>query len=257
MNAPRFGRAVEPLHRRVDVSEWEHVYIVGDVHGRPEELDRLLAELGVTDDDLVVFVGDLLRKGPDSAAVVDRVRSADNLLTVRGNNEQKLLRGEKELSNLSDDDLDWIASLPVAVSWASDGDAPGALVVHGGVDPRVPLEEHTVDDLQNTRSLVPGGSYGDRPYWWEEYAGPQRVFFGHTVLARPIDREFAVGLDTGCVYGGELTAYDWRADRFHSVAAAEPTEERADRKVLDPPFSAASDANGRSPRPSPIESDSD
>ncbi|TKX52351.1 metallophosphoesterase, partial [Halorubrum sp. SP9] len=67
-------------------------------------------------DDLVVFVGDLVRKGPDSAAVVERVRRADNMFTVRGNNEEKLLRGEKSLERLSDDDLAWIESLPVAIT---------------------------------------------------------------------------------------------------------------------------------------------
>jgi serine/threonine protein phosphatase 1 len=254
MSMPRFGQAVEPLHRRVDVSRWKSVYVVGDVHGCPEELDRLLEELGVTDDDLVVFVGDLVRKGPDSKAVVDRVRAADNLLTVRGNNEQKLLRGEKELPALTDDDLEWLSSLPVAISWTGEGDRPSALVVHGGVDPGDTLDEHTVDDLQNTRSLVPGGSYGDRPYWWEEYVGPQRVFFGHTVLARPVEREFAVGLDTGCVYGGALTAYDWRADRFHTVSADESAQGRAERKILDPPFAAAGDSDVA---PQAVESDSD
>ncbi|MFC7068058.1 metallophosphoesterase family protein [Halobaculum lipolyticum] len=254
MSAPRFGPEVEPLHRRVDVSEWENVYVVGDVHGCPDELDVLLSKLDVTDDDLVVFVGDLVRKGPDSKAVVDRVRDADNLLTVRGNNEEKLLRGDKELPDLTDDDLDWIASLPVAISWAGDGDTPGALVVHGGVDPRVPLEEHSVDDLQNNRSLQPGGSYGDRPYWWEEYAGPERVFYGHTVLARPVVREYAVGLDTGCVYGGELTAYDWFDDAFVTVSPDDTAEERADRKILEPPFGADP---ASSPRLATAESESD
>ncbi|WP_284014401.1 metallophosphoesterase family protein [Halobaculum litoreum] len=254
MSAPRFGPEVEQLHRRVDVSAWSDVYVVGDVHGCPDELDRLLAALDVTDDDLVVFVGDLVRKGPDSKGVVERVRDADNMLTVRGNNEEKLLRGDKELPELTDDDLDWIASLPVAISWAGDDDTHGALVVHGGVDPRVPLTEHSVDDLQNNRSLQPGGSYGDRPYWWEQYAGPERVFFGHTVLARPVVREFAVGLDTGCVYGGDLTAYDWRRDTFHSVSPEGTAEERAERKILEPPFGTASTTGGHTLA---VESESD
>ncbi|WP_435065603.1 metallophosphoesterase family protein [Halobaculum sp. EA56] len=253
MRAPRFGPEVASQHRRVDVDEWNDVYVVGDIHGCSEPFDRLLTDLGVTDDDLVVIVGDLVRKGPDSAAVVDRVRGADNLRSVRGNNEEKLLRGEKELPELSDDDLDWIASLPVAVSWAGEGARPGALVVHGGVDPRRPLADHSVDDLQNARSLVPGGSYGDRPYWWEEYAGPHRVFFGHTVLARPVVREYAVGLDTGCVYGGELTAYDWRRDTLHSVSPDASAEERTDRKILDPPFRA----DGSEPAAAPVPGESD
>ncbi len=222
-----FSREIQDAHHRVDAANWNEIYIVGDPHGCVAELDELCAAIDLTDDDLLVFVGDLVRKGPDSKGVVDRVREADNMLTVRGNNEEKLLRGDKQLDELSDEDLDWIASLPVVIS------LPGTLVVHGGIDPRKPQGDHTVDDLQNTRSLVPGGSY-DPPYWFEEYAGPERVFFGHTVLEAPIVREHAVGLDTGCVYGGELTAYNWRTDELVAVPANKTVVDRADSKFIEP-----------------------
>ncbi|MDZ5812610.1 metallophosphoesterase family protein [Halorubrum sp. AD140] len=222
----RFHPEVEPLHLDIDLDEYEGAYVVGDVHGCPEPLDRLLSTLGVTDDDLVVFVGDLVRKGPDSASVVERVREAPNMVTVRGNNEEKLLRGEKSLDPLSDEDLAWIESLPVAITMGEN------LVVHGGVDPRKPLAEHTIDDLENTRSLAPGGSY-DPPYWYEEHAGPPRVFFGHTVLEEPFVSEWAVGLDTGCVYGGTLSAYDLRAETITAVPALRAGVERSDAKIVD------------------------
>ena len=143
-------------HRHVTAADWEEIYIVGDPHGCRAELDDLCNVLDLTDDDLLVFVGDLVRKGPDSKGVVDRVREAPNMLTVRGNNEEKLLRGDKELDELTDEDLAWIASLPVVIS------LPETLVVHGGIDPRKERADHSVDDFQNTRSLVPGGSY-DQP----------------------------------------------------------------------------------------------
>jgi serine/threonine protein phosphatase 1 len=224
MTEPVFSESVR--HRRVDASEWEDVFVVGDVHGCRGELERLLDELGVTDDDLVVFVGDLVRKGPDSAGVVELVRESENMLTVRGNNEEKLIRGTKQLADLSEADMAWIRDLPVAISWED------TLVVHGGVDPRKDLEEHSVDELENCRSLT-DGSYA-RPFWWEEYGGPSRVFFGHTVLARPVVRDHAVGLDTGCVYGGRLTAYDWRDDEFVSVEPDETVQERSDSKIVEP-----------------------
>jgi serine/threonine protein phosphatase 1 len=228
MTGPQFGPDIRAQHRRLDVDEWDDVYLVGDVHGCRRRLEALVGELGVTDDDLVVFVGDLVRKGPDSRGVLELVRDRDNFHSVRGNNEEKLLRGTKELPALDDDHLECIASMPVAISFAD------TLVVHGGVDPRRPLSAHDVDDLQNFRSMQDGGSYGDRPYWFEAYEGPRRVFFGHTVLERPVVRDYAVGLDTGCVYGGELTAYDWRRDRVHAVPGEE-YEARPDRKFLAPP----------------------
>ena len=226
-----FSETIEASHRHVDPANWENIYIVGDPHGCLAELDELCAAIDLTDDDLLVFVGDLVRKGPDSKGVVDRVRNAPNMLTVRGNNEEKLLRGDKQLDELTDDDLEWIASLPIVIS------LPDTLVVHGGIDPRKPRADHTVDDLQNTRSLVPGGSY-DSPYWFEEYAGPERIFFGHTVLDRPVVREHAVGLDTGCVYGGELTAYNWRTGELTAVPAAETAVDRSEEKILDPKANA-------------------
>jgi serine/threonine protein phosphatase 1 len=226
-----FSDSIEDMHHRVAVDEWNRIFIVGDPHGCLAELDELCAALELSDEDLLVFVGDLVRKGPDSKGVVDRVRNAPNMITVRGNNEEKLLRGEKTLDELTDDDLDWIASLPVVIS------LPETLVVHGGINPQKPRVDHDVDDLQNTRSLVPGGSY-DPPYWFEEYAGPERVFFGHTVLDKPVIRDHAVGLDTGCVYGGELTAYNWRTDELTTIPATETAVDRSEEKIVDPKSSA-------------------
>ncbi|QIB75106.1 serine/threonine protein phosphatase [Halogeometricum borinquense] len=223
MSQPRFDADVP--HRRIDVDDWDGVYVVGDVHGCRAELEQLLDELGVTEDDLVVFVGDLVRKGPDSAGVVSLVRNADNMFTVRGNNEEKLIRGTKELDALSGEQLAWIRNLPVAISWED------TLVVHGGVDPRKPLADHTIDELENVRSLSDADG---EPYWWEVYQGPSRVFFGHTPLSAPVARRHAVGLDTGCVYGNELTAYDWREDEFVTVDTDKTVQERAESKWVKP-----------------------
>jgi len=216
---------------RFDPDSWDDIYVVGDVHGCADSLDRLLAVLSVTDDDLVVFVGDLVRKGPDSRGVVDRVRGMENAASVRGNNEQKLLDGEATVPSLREDDIEWLRSLPTAVRIG------GNLVVHGGIDPRRPLEEQSAAELRTTRSLSPAGGY-ERPLWYEGYEGPPRVFFGHTVHEEPIDTGWAVALDTGCVYGGALTAYDLRGGEFHSVAAPRPGRSRSNGKIVSP-FPAA------------------
>jgi len=213
-------------HRRIDADAWDDIYVVGDVHGCLQELHRLIDRLDPSEDDLVVFVGDLVRKGPDSAGVIDFVRSRPNFVTVRGNNEEKLLRGETSLDSLDDADLAWIADLPVAIHW------DGALVVHAGVDPRKSLVEHTVDDVQNIRELG-DGDY-EPPFWYDEYAGEHRVCFGHTPLEAPVVRKHAVGLDTGCVYGGDLTAYDWYGDRFVTVTPDRTVQKRPARKFVTP-----------------------
>ena len=214
-------------HVHIDPTNWNDIYIVGDPHGCRAAVERLCEKLGVTESDLLVFVGDLVRKGPDTKGVVDLVRSARNMVTVRGNNEEKLLRGSKTVPTLTDDDLDWIDDRPLVIS------LPETLVVHAGIDPRKPRSDHTVDDLQNVRSMVPNASY-EPPFWFDRYEGSERVFFGHTVLEEPIIRDHAVGLDTGCVYGNQLTAYDWRRDNIVTVEPAKTFEERPAEKFISP-----------------------
>lgn len=236
MNAPPFDFSADTgaWHRRLDVEKWDNIYVIGDVHGCLSTLERLLEKLDVSEDDLVVFVGDLLRKGPHSHGVVKLVRESPNMFSVRGNNEEKILRGEKTLPGLSPADVEFIQSMPVVLSWDDQ------LVVHGGVDPRKSLPEHSVDDLQNMRSLVPDGSY-DRPFWFERHDGPQRVFFGHTVLDTPVETDWAIGLDTGCVYGGNLTAYDVKNEAFVAVSRNDPGKSRSENKIATPPYTARAD----------------
>jgi serine/threonine protein phosphatase 1 len=221
-----FDDGVAPLHRRIDLESFADVYVVGDVHGCIDELRDLLAVLELGDDDLAVFVGDLVRKGPDSEAVLELVASSPNMVSVRGNNEQKFVDGETSTEGLGRD-VDYLSSLPAAITFDE------ALVVHGGVDPRRPVAEHSLVDFLETRAVPPENGY-DGPFWFELHEGPPRVFFGHTVLDAPFDGEWAVGLDTGCVYGGELTAYDYRADEFVSVPARETYQSRDSSSIVDP-----------------------
>jgi len=223
---PVFDEAVEPRHERLDADEWRTVYVVGDVHGCRRELERLLDRLDLADDELAVFVGDLIRKGPDSEGVLELVRERPNLKSVRGNNEAKYLRGETDL-DLPPDLAAFVGRLPVAISW------DGALVVHGGVDPRRPLVDHDAGDLLTMRAPHATDEY-EGPLWYDGYEGPPRIFFGHTVHGRATEREHAVALDTGCVHGGDLTAYDCRAEEFVSVSASQRYLDRSEDKIVAP-----------------------
>lgn len=221
---PQFSKDVESHHERLDIDDYGEVYVVGDVHGSQSALEELLAELNLDDDDLLVFVGDLVRKGPDSLGVIDLVRSDDRLVSARGNNEQKIVRGDKQPDWLRDRDRAYFESLPIVISFDD------ALVVHGGVDPERPLDSHTAEELLTMRA--PNGDGYDGPFWYDDYNGPYRVFFGHTVHDWPVEREYAVGLDTGCVYGGMLTAYAYRNDEFITVEQMTTHEQRDDSKVV-------------------------
>lgn len=210
----------------IDPTAYDSVYVVGDVHGCRRELVALLDQLDVGTDDLVVFVGDLVRKGPDSRGVLELVRSQPNMVSVCGNNEAKLIRGEKTLPELEPFDA-YLESLPVAVL------LDDTMVVHGGVDPRKPLFDHTEAELLNARSIPPEAGY-DGPFWFDLYEGPTRVCFGHTVLAEPAATDHVVGLDTGCVYGGTLTAYDLTREELSSVPAERTYLSRSKQKIVQP-----------------------
>lgn len=94
------------------------------------------------------------------------------------------------------------------------------VVVHAGLDPRVDVARNEVDCLTGVRRL---GGRGN-PWWYEVYDGRELVLFGHTPgpvprAHRSGGRLVALGLDTGCVYGGALTAYSPELDEFLSVRA--------------------------------------
>jgi serine/threonine protein phosphatase 1 len=223
----RFHETVREQHCRIDADHWEDVYVVGDVHGCLASLERLYDLIDPGPRTLLVFVGDLVRKGPDNHGVVQFVRETENAISVMGNNEAKVVRGEKDPDGLTTEDRAYIEGLPVVISWG------GNLVVHGGVDPRRPLDDHDARDLLTMRSFTPGNDYR-RPYWFERYDGDSRVFFGHTVLETPFESPSAVGLDTGCVYGGELTAYHCDTGEFVSVAPEGTYQDRDADSIVSP-----------------------
>lgn len=202
--------------------------VIGDIHGCRDELTELLDRLDPGPDDLVISAGDIVRKGPDPAGCLSLWRDR-GYLAVRGNNEEKLLElaRERRFRRLflpredravlrRPDLLSLIRRWPLAI------DLPrlGIAVVHGGVFPLMPVTEKSIarhaDDVTRLRWIRREGkgwiSVGKTPeldrdvLWAEAWKGPRTVVYGHTPLRRPRVDRHAIGLDTGCVYGGWLTA---------------------------------------------------
>jgi hypothetical protein len=91
------------------------------------------------------------------------------------------------------------------------------------VVPGIELEAQEADMLMNLRTLKADGSGSrraeDGPLWGTKWRGPQLVVFGHHATAGLQRHSHAIGLDSGCVYGGKLSAYVLQEDRIVSVPA--------------------------------------
>jgi hypothetical protein len=203
--------------------------VIGDVHGCFDELMDLLAVIGAASEDHLVFVGDVIVKGPGNRAVLEFIRQRERCETIMGNHELLLLRhyrGEavelelahhRTIAELGDEIagwMDWVARLPYYIVLGK------YVVVHAGLRPGRPLEEQTVEDLTELRALdgpKPGSRIGTP--WFEVYRGDKTAVFGHWPAKAPVLMDYAIGLDTGCVYGGRLSALILPERRLVSVPA--------------------------------------
>jgi hypothetical protein len=196
--------------------------IIGDVHGCADELKDLLQACQFTSDDKLVFVGDLVAKGPKSPETVSLARLL-GARTVLGNHDVKVLAIRQALQaehpvpsatqsqleaakGLSSDDIAWLASQPFYLTLPEHS----TWVVHGGLVPGRPLSEQEPAHLTTMRSLLPDGHPSKHVTegvpWASQWLGPELVVFGHDAIRGLQRYPFAFGLDTGCVYGGDLTA---------------------------------------------------
>jgi diadenosine tetraphosphatase ApaH/serine/threonine PP2A family protein phosphatase len=192
---------------------------IGDVHGCSAELEELLDRLqprpGV---DRVIFIGDLINKGPDSAGVWRRYRAL-GAESVMGNHELRLLEmatgrwppGGLLARMQQEFGPDFPAFVAELKSWPYLIETPDFLAVHAGFRPDRPPAETPTQELVTLRLWERTGRAsltGDDPPWFEHYHGEKLVVFGHWAALGGIVRPNAIGLDTGCVYGGSLTALE-------------------------------------------------
>jgi protein phosphatase len=226
--------------RREDTGPFD---VIGDVHGCRAELEELLGALGysLVGDDVgrpvdavhpagrrAVFVGDLVDRGPDSPGVLRLVMgmvAAGSALCVPGNHENKLVRAlrgrdvqvthglAETLAQLEGESGEFRRQVEefcygLVSHYVLDG---GALVVaHAGLP----------ESLQGRSSgrVRSFALYGDttgetdefglpvRYPWAKDYRGRATVLYGHTPVPEPEWVNNTLCLDTGCVFGGRLTA---------------------------------------------------
>jgi len=202
--------------------------VIGDIHGCYDELKDLLALVKLRPDDSVIAVGDLIVKGPKNAEVLDRFIADDRFSAVIGNHDralrqywrgepQSLTREQKatasQLESQRERYSDYLRSLPFTINLGSH------LVVHAGVRPGVALRRQMVTDLTEIRTMGANPSSRRGLPWYKVYRGRRIVVFGHWPSKAPRLAPRAIGLDTGCVYGGRLTGYIIESNQFVSVPA--------------------------------------
>ena len=232
--------------------------VIGDVHGCRAELEALLTDLGysLTRDEQgrpvggrhpegrrALLVGDLVDRGPDTPGVLRLVMGmvADgDALCVSGNHENKLLRAlrgrnvqvthglAESLEQLAAESEDFRARVEPFLDglishYVLDG---GALVVsHAGLVERF----HGRASGRVREFCLYGQTTGEtdefgfpvRYPWANEYRGKAMVVYGHTPTPEPEWINNTICLDTGCVYGGRLTALRYPERELVSVPARE------------------------------------
>lgn len=195
--------------------------------------------IGPTESDRVILLGDLIDRGPYPVGVVKRARER-GWESILGNHDEKAARwlryeaihrsGGKpnpmrpipaerraEWESLSDEEADWLRNLPMIL------ESDGWFFVHAGFEPGRTLDAQRKDRVIRVRyvndkgEMVPyaDGSLDQPPdtvYWTEQWKGPKNVVYGHAVHSLEAPRiddrggVLCVGIDTGCCFGGRLTA---------------------------------------------------
>lgn len=222
--------------------------IVGDIHGCIVEFDELIKTLSYNkESDGLILLGDLIDRGPDSVGVVARAREMD-LECVMGNHDYKFLKWFRSVGStndvydrhphytkFSDADINYIARMSNYIK------LDNTVIVHAGLRPRVSLSNQMKEDLYYIRyldkdmrfvSLKKINKFGKEAlgarFWTEFWTGPESVVYGHNVhsYSDPLIEQVATdvtcyGLDTGCCFGGRLTALILETKEIVQIQAKE------------------------------------
>ena len=214
--------------------------IIGDIHGCFDELTALLTKLGYTvnghlvtppEGRKAVFLGDLVDRGPKSPDVLKLVMgmtASGTALSVPGNHDIKLLRKlrgkDVQLTHGLADTLEQMSAEPqeftdqvrrflddLVSHYVLDG---GRLVVaHAGM--KAEMQGRGSGKVREFALF--GETTGEtdefglpvRLPWASDYRGSASVVYGHTPVPAPEWLNHTLNIDTGCVFGGRLTALRW------------------------------------------------
>lgn len=205
------------------------LFVVGDVHACPAELEALIRSLPLYKGDRLVFLGDYVDRGPGSREVIDFLLGLQSdgegeLVFLKGNHEDMFLHymgysghyGEAFLFNGGSTTLESYGLSLLSTGGEVASALPPAhlqffldlktlypvedvLCVHAGVNPLKPLEEQEEEELLWVRE----------EFIYNSHSLPYTVIFGHTPQREVLFHlPYKVGIDTGLVYGGKLSCLE-------------------------------------------------
>ncbi len=216
------ANSIAPLSRFIEKSPQGKRWVVGDVHGCPETLKKLIKEkIQLTHEDQLFFLGDYIDRGPDSGAVIDYLLELEEenyqIFPLRGNHEQMLLDDIEECDgnlrelkaahrlnkrygmtanegNVLPHYIEFIEMLPYYY------ELDAFFLVHAGFNFRLPCPFEYFNDMLWIREHTHD----------KEHVGKKRIVHGHT----PTDFQFiqkevqskglVIPLDNGCVFARYL-----------------------------------------------------
>jgi protein phosphatase len=249
MDAVEIRRTPLWTDRRSDHGPFD---VIGDIHGCHGELAQLLSELGyqvaadgvtVTPPDRrrVVFVGDYGDRGPDTPGVLKLVMAmvdAGSAICLPGNHDVKLVRKLKgrdvqithglaetleQLAAESDEFRDHARDFLDALVSHLVLDDGKLVVAHAGMKQAYQgRSSGRVRDFAlfgETTGETDEFGLPVRLQWADDYRGTATVVYGHTPVAQPEWVNNTINIDTGCVFGGRLTALRWPERELVSVPA--------------------------------------
>lgn len=218
---------------RAKTTNMPRTIAIGDIHGCADEFEELLEALNLTKEDRIIQLGDLVNRGPNSRRVIQLARDY-HVESILGNHELRLLTAIREqrtellkeydldtIKQLHAEDWDYLERLP---KFKFDGKR-NIVFVHGGFLPNAPWYSQPIEVTVNIQVIDKKGMAAkrsdapDAPPWSDCWKGPPFVIYGHTPRPKVYKKKQSLGIDTGCVYGGHLTAYIIEEESFVQVRA--------------------------------------
>jgi hypothetical protein len=171
--------------------------------------------------DQVILLGDLINNGPDSRKTIALARSV-NALSLLGNHERRLLlhylgHHAGRLKNADRETMrqlrpaEWDYLLKMRLFHYRP--EIQTVFVHGGFLPGQPWQLQDASIVTRIQVIDPAGRPRKRsespqsPHWSELWQGPPFVVYGHTPRPQCKRLQWSIGIDTGCVQGGRLSAF--------------------------------------------------